>query len=156
MDALLSKRHKATIYETSENWESQKCTFLGILVVLIFNVFPKISILSWMISTLQFWNFGFVLILIGHVVLSLNFYIEKKSEPKNRYDDKPKGVDLLRRSVVNTFHDIFGVRNSVTCNAVSLLLASVLVILMTLFVIVFHSSVLLTKILSVELHINLC
>ena len=134
MDALLSKKHKATFHESSENWESQKCTFLGILVVLIFNLCPKISILSWMISTLQFWNFGFVLILVGHVVLSVNFYIEKKSEPKNRYDNKPKIIDLLRRSVLNTFHDIFGVRNSVTCNAVSLLLASLLIVVVTLFV----------------------
>ena len=130
MENLLCNKHKYNINETVENWDNQKCTFLGFLAVLVFVLAPKIGILSWMISTLHFGNFGFLLILVGHVALSINFYIDKKSQPRNRSENKLKGFKLLRLSIVNTFHDVLGVRNSVTCNAVSLFYACVFIIIM--------------------------
>ena len=132
LDALYDKAWKRTDCLTGDKGKHEDCITLGMGLIFLTMVGPKIFIFSWMIATFQFWIFTCFVMLVGHVVMSVNFYAERKSRSKNaRFDDKPNTCELIISSFVDSVYDIFGMSGNFASSTVSLLFGSVVVFTLT-------------------------
>ena len=99
---------------------------------------PKVIVISWLIATFQWWSllfFGPVMILLREINLATRGKMDNANSRKCKTDrsSKPffKGIHTIqRKSAVDTFHDMFGIRKNMKSSAIILLLSSVFVIVM--------------------------
>jgi hypothetical protein len=132
LEELFDKAGTRTNCLTGDKSKSEECTTLGMGFIFLTMVGPKILIFSWMIATFQLWIFACFIMLVGHVVMSVNLYAEKKSRSNNaRYDDKPNSFELIISSFFNSLYDIFGMSGNIVSCTVSLLFCSVVIFTVT-------------------------